>query len=129
MNFIERGVSSALLSLIIVFIFAACAGQNDATDNVFPNIDNVAIPDVLEKTVGTVGDTYFTAFGKSDNPDYQSYLSVTFKDTTEADYTTLTEHYQSASTGTAEDGALLFDWGWLYVNTDQSAITVNAYIK
>ena len=66
---------------------------------------------------------------KSDNKDYRSYLAVTFENTTEDDYDELMEHYQSASTGTDEEGFLLFDWGRLHVNAEDDSILLNAYMK
>lgn len=118
-----------ILALVITSTLASCGIGNSTINSTFPNIDNADIPDILEKTVGTLGDTYFTSFKKSDNKDYSSFLAVTFKDTTEADYAILKEHYQSTSTETDENGFLLFDWGRLQVTRDDDSITINAYIK
>ena len=82
----------------------------------------------METTVGTLGNVYYSA-GTNDNPDYKSVLTVTFEDTTEADYDTLMEHYKSTSTGTDENNALLFDWGVLQVSPNHDSITINALIK
>lgn len=128
MKFVKIAILTLIFALIIQFALTACSDNNTA-NSVFPNIDNADIPDILEKTVGTLGNTYFTSFGKSDNKDYQAYLQVTFKNTTDADYTELMEHYQKDSTGIDADGALLFDWGWLIVDTDESSICINAYLK
>jgi len=121
-------IFTLLLALIMMLTLAACGGGSNKSSSTFPNIDNADIPDILEKTVGTLGNTYFTS-GISDDKDYQAFLAVTFENTTDADYTTLMEHYQSASTGTDENGSLLFDWGWLQVTPDNGSITINAHIK
>lgn len=97
-------------------------------NSTFPNIDDADIPDILEITVGTLGNTYFSS-DIIDNPDYKSVLTITFKDTTEADYTTLMEYYQTASTGKDENGSLLFDWGSLQVTHDENSISINALIQ
>lgn len=104
--------------LFLVFTLAACAE------------DTLDVPGVLQKTVGTVENTYTTT-DIADGEGYQSMLTKTFTGTTESDYTGLMEHYQSASTGTDEDGSLLYDWGWLDVtaDSDYSTITINAYFK
>ena len=128
MKLMNRTILTFMFTIIIPFILVSCSGNNTANCT-FPNIDNANIPDILEKVVGTLGDTYFTSFAKSDNQDYQSYLRVTFKDITEADYTALMQHYQADSTGTNADGAMLFDWGWLSADTDENSININAYIK
>lgn len=114
--------------LVLAIILSACTGKTNSTNGTFPNIDDSNIPDVLEITVGTLGNTYFSS-GITDNADYNSILSVTFEDTTEADYTTLMEHYQTTSTGKDKDGSLLFDWGKLQVTTDDDSIFLTAYIK
>lgn len=106
-----------VLTLTIAFIFVACSSGNDAS-----------IPNILEKTVGTRVNTSFTS-GITDNENYTAIYVAVFDNTTEADYTTLMEHYQSASTGTDENGSLLFDWGRLQVTSDNGLITVNAFIK
>lgn len=128
MKLTKSFICALIFALIMTLTFVACSSGSNPSSNVFPNIDNADIPDILEKTVGTLGNTYFTS-GISDNKDYQSFLAVTFENTTEADYTTLMEHYQSASTGTDDDGSLLFDWGWLQVTPDNGSITINAHIK
>ena len=53
----------------------------------------------------------------------------TFEDTTDADYTALLEHYQTTSTGTDDNGSLLFDWGYLQMTSDNGTIQITAYIK
>lgn len=121
-------IFTLFLALIMMLTLASCGSGSNKSGRTFPNIDNANIPDILEKTVGTLGNTYFTS-GVPDNKDYQSFLNVTFENTTEADYTVLMEHYQSAATGTDENGSLLFDWGWLQVTPDNGSITINAYIK
>lgn len=114
--------------LVLAIILSACTGTNNSTNSTFPNIDDADIPDVLEITVGTLGNTYISS-GIADNPDYKSVFSVTFGETTEADYIALMEHYQTTSTGKDEDGTLLFDWGKLQVVVDGDSIFVTAYIK
>ena len=79
-------------------------------------------------TVGTLGNTYYSS-GIKDNKDYDSILTVTFEDTTDADYTALLEHYQTTSTGTDDNGSLLFDWGYLQMTSDNGTIQITAYIK
>ncbi len=106
----------------------ACSNGHDSQSSTFPNIDDANIPDVLELTVGTLGNCYFSS-GISDNPDYDSVLCVTFDGTTETDHTTLMEHYQSSSTGTDENGSMLFDWGILQVAAYDDSISINAFIK
>ncbi|WP_373263962.1 hypothetical protein [Hungatella hathewayi] len=120
---------ACVLLFMIPLSLTACGGRANTSSSVYPNIDDADIPDILEKTVGTVGNTYFTSFGKSDNKDYRSYLAVTFENTTEDDYDELMEHYQSASIGTDEEGFLLFDWGRLHVNAEDDSILLNAYMK
>lgn len=114
--------------LVLAIIFSACTSKTNSANSTFPNIDDSSIPDVLEITVGTLGNTYFSS-GITDNSDYKSVLSVTFEDTTETDYTTLMEHYQTTSTGKDKDGSLLFDWGKLQVTTDDDSLFLTAYIK
>ena len=114
--------------LALAIILSACTGKTNWANSTFPNIDDSGIPDVLEITVGTLGNTYFSS-GITDNSDYKSALSVTFEDTAEADYTTLIEHYQTTSTGKDKDDSLLFDWGRLQVTTGDDSIFLIAYIK
>lgn len=116
------------IAIVLIMALTACNKESNPTNSTFPNIDDADIPDVLEITVGTLGDVYFSA-GITDNPEYKSVLKVTFHDVTEDDYTTLMEHYQSASTGKSEEGSLLFDWGRLQVTTEDDSILLNAYIK
>lgn len=113
--------------LALMMTLTACSNGNILTDGTFSNYDDADIPDVLEITVGTLGNTYFST-GITD-ADYNSVLGVTFNDTTETDYATLMEHYQSTSTGTDENGFLLFDWGKLQVMTDDNSISITAFIK
>jgi len=94
--------------LVLAIILSACTGKTSSANSTFPNIDDSSIPDVLEITVGTLGNTYFSS-DITDNLDYKSALSVTFEDKAEADYTTLIEHYQTTSTGKDKDDSLLFD--------------------
>lgn len=117
------GISAALMMAI-----TACSTGHRPSNSTFPNIDDAGIPDVLETTVGTLGDCYFST-GINDNPEYHSVLTVTFQDTTNADYTALMEHYQSASPQTDEDGVLIYDWGKLIVETEENSISINALIK
>jgi hypothetical protein len=119
---------ASLLLLITIFSLTACTGGNDTSTSTFPGIDNANIPDILEKTVGTLGNTYYSS-DITDNPDYKSVLTVTFENTTEADYDTLMKHYQSTSAGIDENNALSYDWGLLQVSSDNDAITINALIK
>lgn len=118
-------IISAFLIAVISSI-AACSGYASMSET-FPNIKSDDIPDILEKSVGTLGDVSYTKGTSSD--DYDAYLHVTFHDTDEADYTELVEHYQKASTGTDEENMLLFDWGRLKVLSDKNSIFVEAYIK
>ena len=118
-------IISAFLIAVISSI-AACSGYGSMSET-FPNIKSADIPDILEKSVGTLGDVSYTKGTSSD--DYDAYLHVTFHDTDEADYTELVEHYQTASTGTDEENMLLFDWRRLKVLSDKNSIFVEAYIK
>ena len=95
----------------------------------FSNIKKDEIPDILEKSVGTIGDTYFTKGTSSEENDYDAYFSVVFKDTNKSDYNELIAHYQTTSIGTDEKNMLLFDWGRLKVLSDNHSISVEAYIK
>ncbi len=119
-----------ILSLIIVigFSLAGCSRDNSMSST-FPDIKSADIPDILEKSVGTTGDTYFTKFDTSDENDYNTYFSAVFKDTSADDYNELINHYQTASTGTDEDNRLLFDWGCLNVSSEDDSILIEAYIK
>ena len=117
-----------ILLLITAISLTACSDTNDTLDSTFPGVDDADIPDILETTVGTLGNVYYST-GITDNPDYKSVLTVTFEDTTEADYETLMEHYKSVSTGTDENNALLYDWGVLQVSPNNDSITINALIK
>lgn len=117
-----------MLLLITAISLAACSDAKDTLNSTFSGVDDADIPDILETTVGTLGDVYYSA-GITDNPDYKSILIVTFEDTTEADYDTLMEHYKSVSTGTDENNALLYDWGVLQVSSNHDSITINALIK
>ena len=119
MNITRTTILTLALALITTLILAAC---ND--------IDKADIPEILNKTVGTPANTSFIS-DISDNKEYRAHFSATFEDTTEDDYAMLMAHYQSASTGTGENGSLLFDWGWLDIASapDNSRITVYAYIK
>lgn len=93
-----------MLLLITVISLTACTGAKEPLNSTFPGVDNADIPDILETTVGTLWNIYESA-GITNNPDYKSVLTVTFEDTTEADYDTLMEHYKSTSTGTDENNA------------------------
>ena len=62
---------ACVLLIMIPLSLTACGGRANTSSSVYPNIDDADIPDILEKTVGTVGNTYFTSFGKSDNKDYR----------------------------------------------------------
>ena len=117
-----------MLLLITTISLTACSSSKDTLNSTFPGVDDADVPDILETTVGTLGNVYYSD-GITNNPDYKSVLTVTFEDTTEADYDTLMEHYKSVSTGTDEDNALLFDWGVLQVSTNNDSITINALIK
>lgn len=118
-----------LIILLAVIAFSACGTVNDAASRVFPSIDNADLPDVLEKTVGNVGDISYTSFIPSHGEDYRAFLSVHFEDTTQADYDALMKHYGASSEGTEEDGVLLFAWGRLQVTQEQDFILVQANIK
>lgn len=116
------------VAIALIITLTACSNGDSSLNSTFPQIDHAKIPDVLEITVGRLGDCYFSD-GITDNPDYNSVLTATFNDTTETDYAELMEHYKSASTGTDENGSLVFDWGVLQVTTDDGSISINALIK
>ena len=128
MKCVRKKVMAALLLCCAILSVTACNAGNGKTDGTFPGVDDADIPDVLEMTVGTLGNTYYSS-GIKDNKDYNSILTVTFEDTTDADYTALLEHYQTTSIGTDDDGSLLFDWGYLQMTSDNGTILVTAYIK
>lgn len=130
MKKIKNHNKAIILSVAIALIITltACSNGDSSPNSTFPNIDDAKIPDVLELTVGTLGDCYFSD-GITDNPDYKSVLITSFNDTTENDYDTLMEHYQSTSTGTDENGFMVFDWGTLLVTTKDSSISITALIK
>lgn len=117
-----------MLLLITLISLTACTSSKEPINSTFPGVDDADIPDILETTVGTLGNVYYSA-GITNNSDYKSVLTVTFEDTTEADYDTLMEHYKATSTGTGENNALLFDWGVLQVSPNDDSITINALIK
>ena len=114
------------LTLLLLITLTACSNKNNSPNSTFPNIDDDDLPDVLQITVETPYNTSFTT-GITD-ADYNSVLSLVFNDTTEADYTALMEHYKSSSTGTDENGFLLFDWGRLLAEDDHNSINVLAFI-
>ena len=128
MKSVRKKVMATLLLFCAILSFTACNAGNEKTDGIFPGVDDADIPDVLEMTVGTLGNTYYSS-GIKDNKDYDSILTVTFEDTTDADYTALLEHYQTTSTGTDDNGSLLFDWGYLQMTSDNGTIQITAYIK
>lgn len=117
-----------LLLLITVISLTACTGTKEPLNSTFSGVDDADIPDILETTVGTLGNVYYSDC-ITNNPDYKSVLTVTFENTTEADYDTLMEHYKSTLTGTDENNALLFDWVVLQVSSNNDSITINALIK
>lgn len=117
-----------LLLIVMALSFTACQG-NDTMSDTFPNIKKDEIPDILEKSVGTIGNTSFTKGTASEENDYDAYFSVIFNDTNEDDYNELLAHYKTTSTGTDEENMLLYDWGRLKVFPDNHSITVEAYIK
>lgn len=122
----KKTILSVTIALMIML--TACSNGNNVKSSTFPNIEEAKIPDVLEIAVGTLGECYFSD-GITDNPDYTSVLTATFNDTTETDYTELMEHYKSASTGTDDNGSLIYDWGVLHVTTDDASISINALIR
>lgn len=130
MKKIRNQNKATILSVAIALIITltACSNGDSLSDSTFPNIDNAKIPDVLEFTVGTLGDCYFSD-SITDNPDYTSVLITSFNDTAETDYDTLMEHYQSTSTGTDENGFMIYDWGTLLVTTKDTSISITALIK
>lgn len=128
MKSVRKNVMTLILVICAILSFTACSAGNDKTGGTFPGVDDADIPDVLEMTVGTVGNTYYSS-GIKDNKDYKSVLAVTFENTTDADYTALLEHYQTTSTGTDDNGSLLFDWGSLQMTSDNGTIHVTACIK
>lgn len=128
MKHTKTGMITLVFLLIMALALTACGSASNTKSSTFPNIDDADIPDILEKTVGTLGNTYYSS-GITDNEDYTSLLSVTFEKVTETDYAELMEHYEVESTGTDENGALLFDWGRLQVIRDDDTISINAFIK
>ena len=128
MKSVRKKVMATLLLFCAILSFTACNAGNEKTDGIFPGVDDADIPDVLEMTVGTLGNTYYSS-GIKDNKDYDSILTVTFEDTTDADYTARLEHYQTTSTGTDDNCSLLFDWGYLQMTSDNGTIQITAYIK
>lgn len=130
MKKIKNHNKATILSVAIALIITltACSNGDSSPNSTFPNIDDAKIPDVLEITVGTLVDCYFSD-EITDNSDYKTVFTATFNDTTETDYTELMEHYKSTSTGTGENGSLIFDWGTLQVTTDYDLISINALIK
>lgn len=124
----HKMISALCVCIILITILTSCSNGDSSQSSTFPQIDNAKIPDVLEITVGTLGDCNFSD-GITDNPDYNSILTATFNDTNEADYSTLMKHYKSTSSGTGENGSLLFDWGMLQVTTENGSISINAFIK
>lgn len=127
MNRRKRGFVSLILLLVLVLAFAGCSRNKD-TASIFPNIPDADLPEVLLKTVGTVGSTSYSSFDKPSAQGYRAVLTVTFDNTTKDDYTTLMTHYEADATGTDQDGYLLFDWGRLQVTPDDSTITITALI-
>lgn len=127
---IVKHYNTTILSIAIALMMTltACSSGDSSPNSTFRSIDDAKIPDVLETTVGTLGDCYFSD-GITDNPDYKTVFVATFKDTTETDYTELMEHYKSTSTGTGENGSLIFDWGVLLVTNDDGSISITALIK
>ena len=117
-----------MLLIITAISLTACTSAKNKSNSPFPGVDDADIPDILETTVGNLGNVYYSA-GITNAPDYKSVLTVTFEDTTEADYDTLMEHYKSESMGTDENNALLFEWGMLQVSSNNNSITINALIK
>ena len=117
-----------MLLIITAISLTACTSAKNISNSPFPGVDDADIPDILETTVGNLGNVYYSA-GITNAPDYKSVLTVTFEDTTEADYDTLMEHYKSESTGTDENNALLFEWGMLQESSNNNSITINALIK
>ncbi|MCI9263837.1 MAG: hypothetical protein HFF06_04625 [Oscillospiraceae bacterium] len=124
----QRMIPVLCAGIVLITALTSCGNGDSLQNSTFPQIDNAKIPDALEITVGTLGNCSFSD-GITDDPDYNSILTVTFNDTDEADYSTLMEHYKSTSTGTGENGSLLFDWGTLQVTTDNGSILINAFIK
>ncbi len=115
-----------IVAIVLMTSLAACRNK-DASSGAFQNIDDDDIPDVLKQTVGTLAGTYFSS-GLTDTG-YHAVLNLAFEDTTDSDYTTLMEHYQSTSTGTDEHDFLLFDWGKLHVMAQDHSISVIAFIQ
>lgn len=116
------------LTLLLTLALTACAGPGGQVDGTFPNIDDGELPDVLEITVGTLGDVYFSS-GLTDHEPYRSIFKVTYQETTEEDYTQLLSHYEQAATGTDEEGYLTFDWGRLLLTKGEGSLSVQALIK
>lgn len=70
MKKIKNHNKAIILSVAIALIITltACSNGDSSPNSTFPNIDDAKIPDVLELTVGTLGDCYFSD-GITDNPD------------------------------------------------------------
>lgn len=128
MKYNGKAVMICMLLTCIIFNLIACSGGTNKTDRTFPCVDDEDIPDVLEMTVGTLGDTNYIS-GIKDNKDYKAVLIVTFEDTSDADYTALLEHYQTASVGMDDNGSFMFDWGYLQMDSDNGTIHISAYMK
>lgn len=128
MKHAKTGMITLVFLLIMSLVLTACGSGSNTEISTFPNIDDAGIPDILEKTVGTLGNTYYSS-GITDNGDYTSLLSVTFEKVTETDYAELMEHYGAESTGTDKNDALLFDWGRLQVLRDDDTVSINAFIR
>lgn len=127
LNLTKQSVGILAILLIMALTFAAC-GSGRTKSSTFPNINDADVPDILEMSVGTLGNTYYISDIK-DNTDYTSLLSVNFEKTTEADYAELMKHYKSNFIGMDQDGSLLFDWGRLQVMRNNDTISINAFIK
>lgn len=80
----RKAIMACILVFCTILNLAACSGENDKTSSTFPCVEDAEIPDILEITVGTLGNTYYSS-GIKDNKDYKSILSVTFENTTDAD--------------------------------------------
>ncbi|WP_095174944.1 MULTISPECIES: hypothetical protein [Blautia] len=128
MKLTTKHIITFLLFIVMALSFTACQG-NDTMSDTFPNIKKDEIPDILEKSVGTIGNAFYTKGTSSEENDYDAYFSVIFNDTNEGDYNELIAHYKSTSTGTDEENMLLYDWGRLKVLSENESISVEAYIK
>lgn len=59
MKSVRKKVMATLLLFCAILSFTACNAGNEKTDGTFPGVDDADIPNVLEMTVGTLGNLLF----------------------------------------------------------------------